>query len=139
MIQSYFKQTKKQVLVIEDSLSDFVLIELSIRNSPIIECQLHHRKSLADGIAALQSGQEFEAILLDLSLGDSTGLSSLETIMKKFPDSNVIVMTGNEDPNNIIKSLELGAQDYFNKNTLDKSDLAKTIRYSIEQKNHSSD
>ncbi|MBP7821841.1 MAG: response regulator [Saprospiraceae bacterium] len=134
MNQDFYKHSKKQVLIIEDNLADAKLIENTVNLSPLIDCNFKHVETLAEGIATLESGEEYAAILLDLTLSDSVGLISLEKIISQFPDSTVIAMTGNVNPSNIIRALELGAQDYFNKDYIQSGDLAKTIRFAIDRK-----
>ncbi len=59
-------------------------------------------------------------ITLDLGLppdpaNASEGLSALEEILRLAPHSKVIVVTGNEDKDNALKSVALGAYDFYQK------------------------
>ena len=59
-------------------------------------------------------------ITLDLGLtpdpaNASEGLATLEEILKLAPHAKIIVVTGNEDKENAVKSIALGAYDFYQK------------------------
>jgi len=59
-------------------------------------------------------------VVLDLGLppdpaGASEGLAVLEHILGRYPDTKVIVASGNADRANAMKAISLGAYDYFSK------------------------
>lgn len=59
-------------------------------------------------------------ITLDLGLppdptNASEGLAALEEIMKSSPDTKVIVVTGNDDRENAVRAIGLGAYDFYQK------------------------
>lgn len=56
-----------------------------------------------------------EIILLDFFLPNVQGFSLLERLRVKYPNSGIIVMTGNDDPVDKVVGLEIGADDYINK------------------------
>lgn len=58
--------------------------------------------------------QVFDIALLDLSLPDGTGYDVCEKI-KKTSDMPVVFLTAVEDEGNIVKGLEMGAEDYITK------------------------
>lgn len=64
--------------------------------------------------------QQPPVVTLDLGLPpDSTnateGLATLEQILTLVPDTKVIVVTGNDDHENALKSINLGAYDFYQK------------------------
>ncbi len=54
-------------------------------------------------------------ILLDEHLEDASGIDEIKSIKKKFPESNLIVITGDDNPKLIMKALENGASGYLYK------------------------
>lgn len=126
--ESYHK-----ILLIEDNPGDARLVELLLLESDLLNCKIENKTSLSDGIAALEAENDFAAILLDLTLPDSRGFETLEKLLEKFPDVNVIVLTGLSDKNMGLKAVKAGAQDFLIKGAFDADLLAKTLRYSIER------
>jgi len=126
--ESYHK-----VLLIEDNPGDARLVELLLLESDLLNCKINNKTSLSDGITALEEEDDFAAILLDLTLPDSRGFETLERLLEKFPDVNVIVLTGLSDKSLGLKAVKAGAQDFLIKGAFDADLLAKTLRYSIER------
>jgi len=126
------------LLVIEDNSGDLLLIEdflfEKVRNPYIQEAKSFReaKKSLEDKENA------FDAILLDLSLPDKSGQSLLDEILPLAHPIPVIVLTGYSDIEFGIKSLSIGIADYLLKDELTATSLYKSIVYSIERKEISS-
>ncbi len=122
-----------KILLIEDNPGDARLVELLLLESDLLNCKIDNRTSLSDGISALEEEENYAAVLLDLTLPDSRGFETLEKLLEKFPDKNVIVLTGLSDKNLGLKAVKAGAQDFLIKGAFDADLLAKTLRYSIER------
>ena len=58
--------------------------------------------------------QEIHLIVLDIALPDGNGFELCEYI-KKYTDIPVIFLTAKDEEDNIVKGLELGAEDYITK------------------------
>ncbi len=57
-------------------------------------------------------------VTLDLGLppdeaGASEGLACLREMLKKAPDTKIIIITGNSDRDNALRAVEMGAYDYY--------------------------
>ena len=126
-------ESHNKILLIEDNPGDARLVELLLLESDLLNCKINNKTSLADGIAALEEDENYAAILLDLSLPDSRGFETLERLLEKFTDKNVIVLTGLSDKNLGVKAVKAGAQDFLIKGAFDADLLAKSLRYSIER------
>lgn len=120
--------------MIEDDVSYARLIEILLNESSILSCEVVKRHTLESGLKAMEA-EEFSAVLLDLTLPDSTGFETLETMLQRFSDHNIIVLTGRVDKELGIKAVKAGAQDFMVKGEFDGDQLAKALRYSIERKN----
>ncbi len=68
--------------------------------------------NLKDGIQLL-SKNVYDAILLDLCLPDSSGINTFEKLYASAPHIPIIILTGVEDEEIVISSLQNGAQDYL--------------------------
>lgn len=56
-----------------------------------------------------------EIILLDIHLNGENSLNSLDSLLEKFPETYILIMTGDMNEKNILKALENGAKGYINK------------------------
>ena len=80
---------------------------------------VHIAGDRASAIAALRR-YEPPVITLDLGLPPdetnvSEGLATLEEILSLLPEAKVIVVTGNDDKENAVKAIGLGAYDFYQK------------------------
>jgi phosphate regulon transcriptional regulatory protein len=99
-----------KILLIEDNLSiskglEYTFNELNyeiINKTNLKEASMY----LIDNIPSL--------IILDISLPDGNGFSFYENIIKKL-NIKTIILTAKDDEDDIVKGLELGANDYITK------------------------
>ena len=122
-----------KILLIEDNPGDARLVEILLEDSDF-ETEVVNKMSLAEGIEAYYA-ENFDVVLLDLTLPDSRGFETLQSFIKAHKDANVIVMTGLMDKELGLNAVKAGAQDFLMKSGYDSDMLAKTLRYSIERKN----
>jgi signal transduction histidine kinase/DNA-binding response OmpR family regulator len=127
--------TMIKILFIEDDLAYAKLVEVLLEESGLMDCELINAPTLKDGLELLKTNDDFSAILLDLTLPDSAGFETLETLTIRYPQKNIIVLTGAKDEALGIKAVQYGAQDYLVKGEFDERQLTKTLRYSIERNN----
>ncbi len=106
---------KLSVLLIEDTLSDALLLQKSLARSTPEAFYIKHVVRLSDGIAELNQ-RKYDAVVLDLSLPDSQGLNSIETLRMHFPFIPIVVLTGLNDREIGLAAVQAGAQDYLVKN-----------------------
>ena len=124
---------RPRLLLVEDNPADADLVRIALADTELSDEQLEHRTSLRDALALLETGRKFAAILLDLSLPDSRGFETLRRLLERFPDNNVIVLTGVADRNLGVEAVRAGAQDFLVKDQLDAEQLDKSLRFSIER------
>lgn len=74
-----------------------------------------------------------DLVLLDLVLPDSEGPVTFERCYAFAPDVPIIVLTGMEDEEAGVSTVQGGAQDYLHKGVVDENLLARSIRYAIER------
>jgi signal transduction histidine kinase len=121
-----------KVLLIEDNQGDIRLIwEIlsEVRDSPFY---LSVADSLLNGLREIEK-EVPDVILLDLSLGDSNGIYTLNRVRDKAPRVPIVILTGMDDEVTAMKALKEGAQDYLLKGRTDADLLKRAIIYAIER------
>lgn len=122
-----------QVLLIEDHPGDARLVREMLAEAKDIVFSVTYVRLLSEGVTILKQ-TKVDVVLLDLSLPDSNGLSTFESIQDQFPEIPMVLLTGFEDVSVAIHALNLGAQDYLVKGQVDGSLLERSLRYAIERK-----
>lgn len=99
------------------------------------DSDLHHAMTLADGLEALDSarGNEFDIVLLDLTLPDSDFTDTYLEFRRFAPDIPVIVLTAMDDEELALDLVRAGAQDYLIKAPLDRRMLNRAVSYAVER------
>jgi putative two-component system response regulator len=75
-----------------------------------------------------------DAVLLDLSLPDASGLATIDMMRREAPDLPLIVFTGLDDEAMAMAAVQHGCQDYLVKGQGDGHSIRRTILYAIERK-----
>lgn len=134
------KSTHTKVLFVEDNPVDARMIERSLARSAHTNVELHHVPTLARALAALQSSDHFDAVLLDLMLPDSLGgVETIRAIHEIHREIPIVVFTGMEDTELALAAVREGAQDYLVKEKCDAENVVRAIRYSVERVRHAID
>ena len=126
-------QDKVSILVIEDDPGDFGLVRAHLHLAGFGHSggpEPRWAKTLAEGIAVATSSRP-DAILLDLSLPDSSGLDTVGAMHAAVPDVPLVVLTGNDEHRLALNALEAGAQDFLVKGQFDQDMLGRALRYSL--------
>lgn len=122
------------MLVVEDDVGDFGLIEAYVRRVGLKDEDDGPRviwtRTLAAGIEAA-TRDRVDLVLLDLSLPDSSGIRTVEAMSTALPDTPIVVLTGRDDNDLAIAALEAGAQDYLIKGQFDHAGLAHAVRHAL--------
>ena len=74
-----------------------------------------------------------DLVLLDEDLPDSQGTATLRTVVERFPELPVVVLTDAETPSDGTDALRAGAQDYLDRSAITPALLDKTVRYAVER------
>lgn len=122
-----------QVLLVEDNLGDAELLQELLEEATGSEFEVKAAIRLSDALTHL-SENNYEAILLDLSLPDSQGLDTLVRVQEVADRQPIIVLTGLNDEEIAVRAVRQGAQDYLIKGQLNGVLLGRAIRYAIERK-----
>jgi len=122
-----------RVLLIEDSTADARLIAEFLKGTQLYQFQLTHVERFKEALQRLET-TAYEVILLDLTLPDSAGLTSLEQLLILAPSIPVLVLTNNSNPELAMEAVRQGAQDFLIKRQINHEVLSRSLRYAIERK-----
>ena len=122
-----------RVLLIEDNPGDARLIEVMLAEEAGSLFALEWVDHLQEGMARLENGS-FGLVLVDLSLPDSQGLESFQTLHAHAPRLPIIVLSGLRDTSVAVQAVHEGAQDFLIKGQVDGPLLVRAMRYAIERK-----
>jgi PAS domain S-box-containing protein len=121
------------ILLVEDNLAEARLLQEVLKGSLISRFHLAHVKRLKDAMAQIEV-DHFDVILLDLTLPDSYGLASLDSLIEHAPKLPIVVLTNTNDDELAVEAVRHGAQDYIVKRQLNQDILVRSLRYAIERK-----
>jgi len=128
---------RERVLVVEDddTTATIVLAALSSAMGAYdtrASFEPSRASTLAEALDALRS-EPFAAVLLDLSLPDSSGLDTLHAVLDRSSNAAIIVLTALDDSAIALEAVRLGAQDYLFKGRVDPSLIHRSLLYSISR------
>ena len=120
------------VLLIEDNPGDARLIRELLKRGHDGEIEMYTCMSLQEGLLLITEHMP-DIVLLDLSLPDSHGLSTIQKLREHHSNVPIVVLTGLDDETMGIQAVQSGAQDYLVKGTVDDIWLRRALRYAIER------
>ncbi|WP_395344759.1 PEP-CTERM-box response regulator transcription factor [Ningiella sp. W23] len=104
----------EKILVVDDDLGIQKQLKWALSSVEVVFA--------ADRESAITQLRRFEPTVVTLDLGlppdpanASEGLAALKEILTLAPNTKVIVVTGNDDKDNALKAIGLGAYDYYQK------------------------
>ncbi len=124
-----------RVLLVEDDEDDFVITRDLFAEIPGTGFELERAEDFESGLAAMCRGLH-DVYLVDYRLGGRTGLELLRESLRHGCAGPVILLTGQTDWQLDQEALLAGAADYLEKAKLDSMLLARSIRYSLQQRRH---
>ena len=122
-------QDKTKILVIDDE----EVVRLSHRR--ILAGERFNVETVLDGAEGLQLLEQHpvDVVLLDLRMPGMDGISVLKRIKEKWPEIEVIVITGYPSIETAKEAIQLGAYDYLAK-PAHPEDIMKVTSGAVEQK-----
>jgi len=102
---------QSKILIVDDEprICDGLKTLLCTQNYEVHTC--------CSGSAALDclTKEEFDLVLLDISMGEMDGFQVIDRISHQNIDITIIIMTGNASIESAVKALRMGANDYLKK------------------------
>lgn len=123
-----------KILLVEDNPGDARLVGAMLSSPEQGGFVLTHAKRMHEALELL-SQDSFDAVLLDLSLPDSSGVETIDQAAGRDPDGRtpIIVITGRYTDHESLQSMQHGAQDFLLKNNLHAESLVRSIRFAVER------
>lgn len=122
-----------ELLLVEDNPGDARFVQELLKETEEVSFRIRHVGTLEDAVRAVQE-HLFDAVLLDLSLPDNTGLSTFSKLKNVQPELPIIILTGLDDEEVAKRAITLGAHDYLPKRQLNGKLLLAMIQYAVAQK-----
>ena len=119
---------KGKILIVDDALDIRELLGSILRTT--------YETATADNGAALKQAflePQPDVVLLDIKLPDADGLDLLPQIKKQWPETEVIVLTGNATFDAAVEATKRGAYHFLNK-PFDTQGLLVTVERALEHK-----
>ena len=111
-----------KILLIEDNkiIAKGLIYSLTANGYEVEHC-------LTCGETIAKSGEDYSLMIIDVSLPDGNGFDLYQEI-KRYNSTPAIFLTALDDEDNIVKGLELGAEDYITKPFSTRELLARIRR-----------
>lgn len=87
-----------------------------------------------DEVATALEDPALEVVLLDLQLGQESGLVALDLVKRLRPDVEVVMMTGHASVENAVDCMRRGALDYLEKPIQDAHRVRNTVTRALERR-----
>lgn len=123
-----------RLLLVEDDVVDASIVERELTGELKPYPAIKVVPSLDECLKAL-SQSEYDAVLVDLNLPDSTGIETARQIIDSATGSAVIVLTGSHFEELGLQAVASGAQDFLCKDQLGSKQLARIVKYAVERVN----
>jgi signal transduction histidine kinase len=134
-MQNGSKNEKLAVLVVEDDEDDYVLTKSLLEEIGDERFDVQWSKTYEDALEKMSTnGCHYDVCLLDYRLGAQTGLELLKDARGMGSQCPSILLTGQGDHEIDVQATLLGASDYLVKGDLNASQLERSIRYAVQQR-----
>ena len=120
-----------RVLLVEDNATDAMVAQDELAHAVGVQFEVQCCTRLADALHHL-AVTPFDIVLLDLTLPDSEGLETFQTLHAQMPDMPVVLLSHRTDEAMAMQAMQAGAQDYLVKGQVDGT-LVRAIRYALQR------
>jgi CheY-like chemotaxis protein/MinD-like ATPase involved in chromosome partitioning or flagellar assembly len=121
-----------RILLIEDNPGDARLIREALSGADGDAADVEVADRLSTGLARIEGGA-FDAIILDLSLPDSRGLATFESVHRLAPRLPTVLLTGLDDEGLALRAVAQGAQNYLVKGAVKPAAILRELRFAVER------
>jgi DNA-binding response OmpR family regulator len=121
-----------RILIVEDNPQDRELLIFTLQEHFKTEAKFREAQTLQVAHDYLARGGT-DAIVLDLHLPDSSGLSTFTRIHRAYPHLPVIVVTNNTNLKLAVDIIRQGAEDVIVKDFTNSTELFRRILFAIER------
>jgi CheY-like chemotaxis protein len=123
--------SERCVLLVEDSPAAATIAKYALAAGGV---RVEHCATLGAALARLADPERPRpsAVVLDLTLPDSSGVETFDRLAAAGPPP-VVVLSGDDDPSQALALIERGAQDYLVKGENSGPAIARSVRQAIER------
>lgn len=122
-----------KILLVEDNMTIIKGLKYALEKN---NYEFDYKSKVKDVKKFLEENPQVNLIILDVSLPDGNGFDIFEMIIKKL-GIPTIFLTAKDEEDNIVKGLNLGAEDYITKPFSTKELLARISRTLLRYKKKS--
>ncbi len=122
-----------RVLVIEDDVDHFELLQVRLRRGRGVHHHLDHVSTLADARQRLGDANGYDVVVTDLGLPDSRDLETVILLRAAAPATPIVVLTAGDDDSLAMRALRVGAQDFLRKGAISGGSLTRALYYAVER------
>ena len=122
-----------QILLIEDNLTIIKGLTYTLKQN---NYEAYACKNLLETISYLKDNPKLNLIILDVTLPDGNGFTFFTNNLKNL-NIPTIFLTAKDEEDDIVRGLEIGAEDYLTKPFSTKELLARINKILLRQKHNS--
>lgn len=122
-----------QILLIEDNLTIIKGLTYTLKQN---NYEVYACKNLLEAISYLKDNPKLNLIILDVTLPDGNGFTFFMDNLKAL-NIPTIFLTAKDEEDDIVRGLEIGAEDYLTKPFSTKELLARINKILLRQKHNS--
>ena len=122
-----------QILLIEDNLTIIKGLTYTLKQN---NYEVYACKNLFEAISYLKDNPKINLIILDVTLPDGNGFTFFTNNLKTL-NIPTIFLTAKDEEDDIVRGLEIGAEDYLTKPFSTKELLARINKILLRQKHNS--
>ncbi len=122
-----------QILLIEDNLTIIKGLTYTLKQN---NYEVYACKNLLEAISYLKDNPKINLIILDVTLPDGNGFTFFTDNLKNL-NIPTIFLTAKDEEDDIVRGLEIGAEDYLTKPFSTKELLARINKILLRQKHNS--
>ncbi|MBW8034293.1 MAG: response regulator [Planctomycetes bacterium] len=135
--ESFTEDSQKQtldVLLVEDDPGVRCLVERTLSgDNEFVNYKVETAEDLATAREVL-ARRDFDSVVLDLGLPDSTGVDTIVGIRKVNPDIPIVVLSALSDHSTAINAIRKGADYYVVKGEFMREMLGRSICFTVERR-----
>ncbi len=137
-MENWLKSNKIRVLLVEDDEDDYLLTSSLLSEIYPGKFEVGWSQTFEDGLEKIIS-DHYDVCLLDYRLGQHNGVELLSEARARGYNGPMILLTGQSDPQLDFEAMRAGASEYLVKDQINATNLERSIRYAIQQKQMEAD
>ena len=122
-----------RILIITGDAADAKVLEDALGSAKDGPFTIERVTQLSDGLKRLSAGG-IDAIMADLSLPDSQGIGTFDTLFAAAPHTPIMVLSATGDETSVTEAVQRGAQGYLSKDHFGSYLVSQSLRNIIQRK-----